>query len=339
MEDAMTWLNMMGLTSVGKTCLWASLQSSGRNQTVPAASPVRFAYSELDASDSDDGRHVLGVWLASDGSQAVKTCMRSARAQESLGDTVLLLCVDLSEPWRLSSALVDGIRTASESIKDCTNIEELEFSQLFPELQAMDLNIGVPLVVVGCKCDVIDTIPADDVLMMQYILRTFCLGFGLSLTFTSSKTLCNISRIKNLLNSMLWNVKSDISPQSCSSLFVRNTTREAEDKSKDLFHADDKQLLEELNDILSRETSHGKPPSSIAKSSHSKDTPSSRVAKVQEEDKESPATEDLRSKVSQGQVNDQVLTDYFASLLQKPPPSTDRKKTSKAMKENKGIPQ
>ena len=35
-------------------------------------------------------------------------------------------------------------------------------------------------------------------------------------------------------------------------------------------------------------------------------------------------------------VNDQVLTDYFASLLQKPPPSTERKKTSKVVKENKG---
>ena len=32
------------------------------------------------------------------------------------------------------------------------------------------------------------------------------------------------------------------------------------------------------------------------------------------------------SKVSQGDVNDQDLTDYFASLLQKPTPSSDRKK-------------
>ena len=32
----------------------------------------------------------------------------------------------------------------------------------------------------------------------------------------------------------------------------------------------------------------------------------------------------FRSKVDQGQVNDQDLTDYFASLLQKPTPSSDR---------------
>ncbi|XP_010871656.1 cytoplasmic dynein 1 light intermediate chain 1 isoform X2 [Esox lucius] len=216
---------VMGEVGSGKTTLVAKLQGvedflKGRG--------LEYLYFSVHDDDIDDQTR-CNAWLL-DGDLYHKGLQSVAVQREALGDSLLLITVDMSRPWVAMESLqkwaavarehVDKLRVPPETLRELENRLVRQFQEyvepggeesasqrrseeeenvLLPLGEnTLTHNLGLPMVVVCTKCDAISALEKehdykDEHLdFIQSYIRRFCLQYGASLLYTSVKEMKNM---------------------------------------------------------------------------------------------------------------------------------------------------
>ncbi|XP_020330616.1 cytoplasmic dynein 1 light intermediate chain 1 [Oncorhynchus kisutch] len=216
---------VMGEVGSGKTTLVAKLQGvedflKGRG--------LEYLYFSVHDDDIDDQTR-CNAWVL-DGDLYHKGLQSVAVQREALGDSLLLVTVDLSRPWVAMESLqkwaavarehIDKLRVPPETLRELENRMARQFQEYVdpgweesaPQRRSeeeenvllplgentLTHNLGLPMVVVCTKCDAISTLEKeydykDEHLdFIQSYIRRFCLQYGASLLYTSVKEMKNV---------------------------------------------------------------------------------------------------------------------------------------------------
>uniref|UniRef100_A0A8C7VGW3 Dynein light intermediate chain n=1 Tax=Oncorhynchus mykiss TaxID=8022 RepID=A0A8C7VGW3_ONCMY len=215
----------VGEVGSGKTTLVAKLQGvedflKGRG--------LEYLYFSVHDDDIDDQTR-CNAWVL-DGDLYHKGLQSVAVQREALGDSLLLVTVDLSRPWVAMESLqkwaavarehIDKLRVPPETLRELENRMARQFQEYVdpgweesaPQRRSeeeenvllplgentLTHNLGLPMVVVCTKCDAISTLEKeydykDEHLdFIQSYIRRFCLQYGASLLYTSVKEMKNV---------------------------------------------------------------------------------------------------------------------------------------------------
>uniref|UniRef100_A0A8D0A216 Dynein light intermediate chain n=1 Tax=Sander lucioperca TaxID=283035 RepID=A0A8D0A216_SANLU len=217
---------VMGEVGSGKTALVAKLQGV---EEFMKGRGLEYLYFSVHDDDIDDQTR-CNAWVL-DGDLYHKGLQGVAVPVDSIGNTLLLITVDMSRPWNALDSLqkwaavarehIDKLRVAPETLRELEHRlvkqfqeytepgsgedgtlqrrSEEEESVLLPlGDNTLTHNLGIPVVVVCTKCDAISTLEKehdyrDEHLdLIQSHIRRFCLQYGASLVYTSVKEMKNL---------------------------------------------------------------------------------------------------------------------------------------------------
>eukprot|EP00033_Pygsuia_biforma_P002697 GCRY01002979.1.p1 GENE.GCRY01002979.1~~GCRY01002979.1.p1 ORF type:complete len:465 (-),score=110.76 GCRY01002979.1:507-1901(-) len=200
---------------------------------------VLFDYAFMDVESPEEEDVILGrlnFW-ALEGDFQSSTLLRHSLNENTLSQSALLLALDLSKPWTVLEAFdrwmnffsrhIESLELSSSEKKAAQNrvvrlfsryrepqtteapsfgsaislpTEEPDAAELELGEGVLTSNLGVPVVVVGCKADLLDSVASSygwteehhDTL--QHALRSRCLQYGAALVFTSGllETNCDL---------------------------------------------------------------------------------------------------------------------------------------------------
>lgn len=226
-----TTLIVVGDKQNGKSSLIKKFRNRvGRDtknkQAISTPYLVDFSYCNVnnvyDENDPEEIRAQLNVWEL-DSAEAAMSLLPRFLASTQLDRTMYMITLDLSTPWtamesleRWGKALTEAHNQALSNLPEDEQAKLKEriarFNQFYvdPSVAADDqeappnldevkveegippINLGVPVVVVGCKADMLHDVFArqtgvgDRFEYMTRNLRQFCLKYGASLIYSSA---------------------------------------------------------------------------------------------------------------------------------------------------------
>uniref|UniRef100_A0A8C3GAZ4 Dynein light intermediate chain n=1 Tax=Cyclopterus lumpus TaxID=8103 RepID=A0A8C3GAZ4_CYCLU len=217
---------VMGEVGSGKTALVAKLQGV---EEFMKGRGLEYLYFSVHDDDIDDQTR-CNAWVL-DGDLYHKGLQGVAVPVDSIGNTLLLITVDMSRPWNALDSLqkwaavarehIDKLRVAPETLRELEHRLVKQFQEYTepgsgedgtPQRRSdeeesvllplgdntLTHNLGIPVVVVCTKCDAISTLEKehdyrDEHLdLIQSHIRCFCLQYGASLVYTSVKEMKNL---------------------------------------------------------------------------------------------------------------------------------------------------
>uniref|UniRef100_A0A4W6CRY9 Dynein light intermediate chain n=1 Tax=Lates calcarifer TaxID=8187 RepID=A0A4W6CRY9_LATCA len=217
---------VMGEVGSGKTTLVAKLQGV---EEYMKGRGLEYLYFSVHDDDIDDHTR-CNAWVL-DGDLYHKGLQGVAVPVDSIGNTLLLITVDMSRPWNALDSLqkwaavarehIDKLRVAPETLRELEHRlvkqfqeytepgsgedgtpqrrSEEEESVLLPlGDNTLTHNLGIPVVVVCTKCDAISTLEKEHDYRDEHLdfiqshIRRFCLQYGASLVYTSVKEMKNL---------------------------------------------------------------------------------------------------------------------------------------------------
>uniref|UniRef100_A0A8C8C7N0 Dynein light intermediate chain n=1 Tax=Oncorhynchus tshawytscha TaxID=74940 RepID=A0A8C8C7N0_ONCTS len=352
---------VMGEVGSGKTTLVAKLQGvedflKGRG--------LEYLYFSVHDDDIDDQTR-CNAWVL-DGDLYHKGLQSVAVQREALGDSLLLVTVDLSRPWVAMESLqkwaavarehIDKLRVPPETLRELENRMARQFQEYVdpgweesaPQRRSeeeenvllplgentLTHNLGLPMVVVCTKCDAISTLEKeydykDEHLdFIQSYIRRFCLQYGASLLYTSVKEMKNVDVLYKYLVHRLYGFPFHYPAQLVEKDTVFIPSGWDNENKISILHENFQTL--KLDDIF--EEVIVKPP--VRKSSSSRGPSGS----PRTSNRSAAANVANTMPQSAGQTSEGVLANFFNSLLTKkagasPPgnstPGTVRKSGSK----------
>ncbi|GLD75294.1 cytoplasmic dynein 1 light intermediate chain 1-like isoform X2 [Lates japonicus] len=217
---------VMGEVGSGKTTLVAKLQGV---EEYMKGRGLEYLYFSVHDDDIDDHTR-CNAWVL-DGDLYHKGLQGVAVPVDSIGNTLLLITVDMSRPWNALDSLqkwaavarehIDKLRVAPETLRELEHRlvkqfqeytepgsgedgtpqrrSEEEESVLLPlGDNTLTHNLGIPVVVVCTKCDAISTLEKEHDYRDEHLdfiqshIRRFCLQYDASLVYTSVKEMKNL---------------------------------------------------------------------------------------------------------------------------------------------------
>ncbi|XP_062343283.1 cytoplasmic dynein 1 light intermediate chain 1 isoform X2 [Osmerus eperlanus] len=216
---------VMGEVGSGKTTLVAKLQGV---EEYMKGRGLEYLYFSVHDDDIDDQTR-CNAWVL-DGDLYHKGLQGVAVPVEAVGDSLLLITLDMSRPWNALDSLqkwaavarehIDKLRVTPETLRELEHrlvkqfqeyVEpgseegapqrrsEEEESVLLPLGEnTLTHNLGIPMVVVCTKCDAISTLEKEHDYRDEHLdfiqshIRRFCLQYGASLLYTSVKEMKNL---------------------------------------------------------------------------------------------------------------------------------------------------
>uniref|UniRef100_A0A667XGH9 Dynein light intermediate chain n=1 Tax=Myripristis murdjan TaxID=586833 RepID=A0A667XGH9_9TELE len=217
---------VMGEVGSGKTTLVAKLQGV---EEYMKGRGLEYLYFSVHDDDIDDHTR-CNAWVL-DGDLYHKGLQGVAVPVDAIGNSLLLITVDMSRPWNALDSLqkwaavarehIDKLRVAPETLRELEHRLVKQFQEYTepgsgedgtPQRRGDDEesvllplgdntlthNLGIPMVVVCTKCDAISTLEKehdyrDEHLdFIQLHIRRFCLQYGASLLYTSVKEMKNL---------------------------------------------------------------------------------------------------------------------------------------------------
>ena len=196
--------------------------------------------------DELDENGICRLWIV-DGDLAYRSLMRFALPKSMMNHSIVLLTVDMSQPWNIPETLDKWTSVLCEHI-DNLHIESADWSNMkkklvddflaytdpsesksesklvlnksLPDVMendqlALSENIGIPMLVVCTKCDQLESLEAEydyreeHFDYIQYHLRLFCLKHGAGLVFSSMKESKNIEVLKKYILHKLYGFPFD----------------------------------------------------------------------------------------------------------------------------------
>eukprot|EP00903_Cladosiphon_okamuranus_P015884 g14670.t1 len=220
----------------------ASGAPSGGDPIAGQAFHPVLSYAYLDATDPaeqgperDDSPPRVSVWSCSE--MEFEPLLETVLRPEELSNMAVVIAVDLSRPWevmeslekwtaamerhvtalllQLSVGAQDDLRSAVKERlrgKASENAGALGASSNDPPGGGLgdgvlERNLGVPLVVVGCKADSLQSETFEQQQRLHFIqqsLRRFCLRYGAALVYTSAKDGVNCNLLHRYLLSCVY---------------------------------------------------------------------------------------------------------------------------------------
>ncbi|KJE92562.1 dynein light intermediate chain [Capsaspora owczarzaki ATCC 30864] len=228
---------VLGPKDAGKSTLLARMRfdAGATTTTTNAAQLVRdglgleYAYAEVKDEDNEDFSAQIGVWSL-DGDLLQPSTLASALNENNFAGMLAVLAVDLSQPWSILESLKQYTRALEEHIETLVGIEDqlpelkaklVRAFQTYSEGKAvadgseavlaplehdvLSRNLGLPIVVVACKSDLLSTLERDynykdeHYDFIQHHLRKFCLRYGAALVYTSAKESKNVDLLRKYI--------------------------------------------------------------------------------------------------------------------------------------------
>nr|XP_020462504.1 cytoplasmic dynein 1 light intermediate chain 1-like [Monopterus albus] len=217
---------VMGEVGSGKTTLVAKLQGV---EEYMKGRGLEYLYFSVHDDDIDDHTR-CNAWVL-DGDLYHKGLQGVAVPVDSIGNTLLLITVDMSRPWNALDSLqkwaavarehIDKLRVAPEMLRELEQKLVKQFQEYTepgsgedgtPQRRSdeeesvllplgdntLTHNLGIPVVVVCTKCDAISTLEKEHDYRDEHLdfiqshIRHFCLQYGASLVYTSVKEMKNL---------------------------------------------------------------------------------------------------------------------------------------------------
>ncbi|KAM3857863.1 LOW QUALITY PROTEIN: cytoplasmic dynein 1 light intermediate chain 1 [Diretmus argenteus] len=217
---------VMGEVGSGKTTLVAKLQGV---EEYMKGRGLEYLYFSVHDDDIDDQTR-CNAWVL-DGDLYHKGLQGVAVPVDAIGNSLVLITVDMSRPWNALDSLqkwaavarehIDKLRVAPETLRELEHRlvkqfqeytepgsgeegtpqrrSEEEESVLLPlGDNTLTHNLGIPMVVVCTKCDAISTLEKEHDYRDEHLdfiqshIRRFCLQYGASLLYTSVKEMKNL---------------------------------------------------------------------------------------------------------------------------------------------------
>uniref|UniRef100_A0A3Q1IZQ9 Dynein light intermediate chain n=1 Tax=Anabas testudineus TaxID=64144 RepID=A0A3Q1IZQ9_ANATE len=217
---------VMGEVGSGKTTLVAKLQGV---EEYMKGRGLEYLYFSVHDDDIDDHTR-CNAWVL-DGDLYHKGLQGVAVPVDSIGNSLLLITVDMARPWNALDSLqkwaavarehIDKLRVPPETLRELEHKlvkqfqeytepgsgedgtpqrrSEEEESVLLPlGDNTLTDNLGIPVVVVCTKCDAISTLEKEHDYRDEHLdfiqshIRRFCLQYGASLVYTSVKEMKNL---------------------------------------------------------------------------------------------------------------------------------------------------
>jgi dynein light intermediate chain 1 len=231
-------LLVLGDVSSGKSTLIDRLCQRAKSHPIGAKFPLsgcslEYRFIDVQDEDTDDFLDRMGVWVL-DGVVWHSQLLPFVLKKETVGQTMVMIVVDLSQPWnimeslqRWAEVLLKHVNSLQISPQDRRNMEENLVKQFQnysdPEEPAittsseeegvvlplgdttLTCNLGLPLIVVCCKSDSVSGLEKvhsyrDEHLdFIQQAIRKFCLNYGAALFYASTKEDKNVSLLHKYL--------------------------------------------------------------------------------------------------------------------------------------------
>lgn len=173
-------------------------------------------------TNDEDERTTLNVWVA-DGHLSHRNLIKFSLPSHMLDHSLILLVVDMSQPWNMLESLtkwvkvlhehIDSLKVGPDEMKELRNKVLLNYQNYVDpndksagdhvvdstmEMMTLDENVlkdnlGLQIIVVCTKCDLIETLENEQDYKeehfdyIQYQLRKFCMEIGAGLCYTSMK--------------------------------------------------------------------------------------------------------------------------------------------------------
>jgi len=231
-----------GPASLGRVSNFSKLLDSPEN--IPVTCPIHYSY--VNAKNIEDPKSdkisTVNVWAIEQ--PQLKDLIDFTIKPDQLEKTMFAIVLDWEQPWRfmqdlqmwldiwhekvskalsslpldeqdkLVNRLQEHIKTYKEPSEDEKELTDKEALHEIPLPEGvLQVNMGVPIVVVCCKSDLIWNIEKNkeqnekilDFVMKN--LREFCLTYGATLIYTSSKTKSNIDTLYEYIMHRLYGFK------------------------------------------------------------------------------------------------------------------------------------
>lgn len=225
-----------GPGSLGKNTIYTQLISA--DDPVPVSCPLNYSY--INAKDTMDpqSEKISKVNIFTLEQPELKPLLEFALNSKTLDKTLFAIVLDWEQPWRFTQDLemwidiwhevlgkvvsslpleqqdnlVQSVTDYVKSYRDpdnqteiVENIDDLPLSE-----GVLQVNLGVPVMVICCKSDLVWTVDKnhdqnDRILDCALkTLREFCVTYGASLFYTSSKTGANITQLYDYIMHRLY---------------------------------------------------------------------------------------------------------------------------------------
>ena len=214
-----------GPGNLGRNTIYTQLISP--DDPVPVSSPLNYSYiNAKDISDPQSDK-ISKVNIYSLELPELKSLLEFAVTPKNLDKTLLGIVLDWEQPWRFTQDLEMWIdiwhealgkmmsslpleeqdslvKTVADYVKayrepDQTNESTADLDDLTLPEGVLQVNLGVPVMVICCKSDLVWTIDKNRDQNERILdcalktLREFCVTYGASLFYTSSKATTNVS--------------------------------------------------------------------------------------------------------------------------------------------------
>jgi dynein light intermediate chain 1, cytosolic len=215
-----------GPGSLGKSSVYTQLVSA--EDSVPVCCPLLYSYvnSKDPADPGSDKISKINVFALDQ--PELKGLLELALNSRALDKTLFAIALDWEQPWRFQQDLANWVdiwhevlgnvvsrlpleeqdqlvKSVSEYVKSYREPDssaEINPGQELPLAEGvLQINLGVPILVVCCKSDLIWAVDKNrentekilDLVLKE--LREFCVTYGASLFYTSSKTGANVQKL------------------------------------------------------------------------------------------------------------------------------------------------
>eukprot|EP00639_Heterosigma_akashiwo_P000160 CAMPEP_0194581082 /NCGR_PEP_ID=MMETSP0292-20121207/14651_1 /TAXON_ID=39354 /ORGANISM="Heterosigma akashiwo, Strain CCMP2393" /LENGTH=333 /DNA_ID=CAMNT_0039434683 /DNA_START=103 /DNA_END=1100 /DNA_ORIENTATION=- len=196
------------------------LDDSSNGPSDEDGQPVLF-YSFMDAVDltanefeRDDTPARISTWSLGDVS--FENLLSIPFTAEKLKHTMIAITLDLSKPWDLMRNLEKWVKVLERaivkvrsqlSVGDQDELMQIQNDYIASQTEVensskIQRNLGVPLMVIGCKLDAIEAETFEHQQKLQFIqqhLRKFCYQYGAALCFASARAGTNLGRLRGYL--------------------------------------------------------------------------------------------------------------------------------------------
>jgi len=247
---------VLGDRNCGKSTLVARLQGL---DIAGLRNGLALDYSFLDivSSEDDDPVSRMNVWQL-EGDVEHKQLLKIALTPSNIANSLAIICLDFSQPWRMIESLNRWLKILEDHVKAVLNqvtpglrdelkntviyefqsyVEPKETTgqtskQTFKKKKVVDeqallplaegllqVNLGIPILVVCCKTDIMTTLEKEynyKEVHFEYIqqyIRRICLRYGAGLVYASAKKEKNIDILLQYLKHKLYYFDFNHKPQ------------------------------------------------------------------------------------------------------------------------------
>jgi len=201
---------------------------ASEHESLAAAEDARpvLHYAYIDAVDpssndldKDEIPSRISVWALGD--DFFDNLLSIPLTPEKISNTMFAITIDLSRPWDLMKSLTKWVGVIERAVKKTkekltvgdqdelhTRVKEYLDSRRSNAASqnegdgALSKNLGVPLLVIGCKADMVQAEKFEQQQKLRFIqqhLRRFCLEYGASLVYTSARDGTNLEKVQHYL--------------------------------------------------------------------------------------------------------------------------------------------